>query len=286
MPYLLLLLIFFSSLAHANVLTSIKPLELIVKEVMPEGVVVSTLLSSNASPHDYALKVSDAKKLKEADLFVWIGPGMESFLVSATKRFVSEDKELKISKANGHDGSAHHHDHHGVSQHLWLSYANARDIASDAAERLQDIYPHASEEIDDKLSLFKQRAHSEFESTKSLFLSSGTSPFLVYHDAYQDYVAEFGLHQLDRAKHLPESQLSVHRLVKLKKRSGDAACLLTNIDELKQAQSLANKLELRLIPIDLLGVGMMGDLPPNDFFSYMASIRSSFLACFSEGSEQ
>lgn len=63
-----------------TVMTSIKPLQLITSELTNGVTKTEVLLSTNTSPHDYALKPSDVKKLKTVDLFVWVGPGLESFL--------------------------------------------------------------------------------------------------------------------------------------------------------------------------------------------------------------
>ena len=43
------------------------------------------LLAKGASPHDYALKPSDARALTRARLVIWVGPGLESFLSKPLK---------------------------------------------------------------------------------------------------------------------------------------------------------------------------------------------------------
>src|SRR5690554_5167475 len=69
-----------TTLADTHVLTSIKPLELLVRAVAPEDVRVSTLVSPGASPHTFALTPSKRRTLQEADIIFWVGPGMETFL--------------------------------------------------------------------------------------------------------------------------------------------------------------------------------------------------------------
>src|SRR5690606_13314775 len=66
--------------ADVKVLASIKPLALIAEAVVQDKTQVDTLLPIQASPHDYALRASDMQRLHHADLVLWIGPELESFL--------------------------------------------------------------------------------------------------------------------------------------------------------------------------------------------------------------
>ena len=68
------------ALAEVRVLTSIKPLQLIAAAVQDGTGTPEVLLPPGASPHHYALRPSDIRRLGEAELFYWIGPDLESFL--------------------------------------------------------------------------------------------------------------------------------------------------------------------------------------------------------------
>ena len=62
-----------SARADLNVVTSIKPVHALVAGVM-QGVGVPDLIVDGAgSPHNYALKPSQARLLQDADLIFWIG---------------------------------------------------------------------------------------------------------------------------------------------------------------------------------------------------------------------
>src|SRR5690625_6099843 len=82
LPLLLFLILFVGAPVRAEltVLASIKPLGLIVEEVMGERGQVDTLLQGSASPHNYAVRVSDMQRLQAADVVVWVGPEMETVL--------------------------------------------------------------------------------------------------------------------------------------------------------------------------------------------------------------
>ncbi len=80
--------------AHANIVASIKPVGFIAAAIAEGVTPVDVLLPDGASEHDYALRPSDAKRLKNADLVVWVGPDMEAFM----SKSAAELPAKKISK--------------------------------------------------------------------------------------------------------------------------------------------------------------------------------------------
>ncbi|MEK6213069.1 MAG: zinc ABC transporter substrate-binding protein, partial [Vibrio fluvialis] len=64
----------------SDILTSIKPIQMITHELTAEVSEPDVLLSANASPHDYALRPSDVKRIHQASLVIWFGPDLEPFL--------------------------------------------------------------------------------------------------------------------------------------------------------------------------------------------------------------
>lgn len=75
--------------AGPTIMTSIKPVAMLVKAVVGDEIPVEVLLSGNVSPHDYKLKFSDIRAIRSADFFVWVGPGLESHLSKAIENYPS-----------------------------------------------------------------------------------------------------------------------------------------------------------------------------------------------------
>ena len=113
--------------ADINVVTSIKPLHSLTSYIM-EGVGEPDLIIDGvASPHNFQIKPSHAKMLQKADLGIWVGEELESFLPSALKSIPKNAvvfelldqsglKKLKFREKNifeGHDD----HDEHGHDEH-------------------------------------------------------------------------------------------------------------------------------------------------------------------------
>ncbi|QQA43657.1 zinc ABC transporter substrate-binding protein [Pelagovum pacificum] len=106
-----------------RVMTDIAPVHSLVARVM-EGVgEPEVLLPPGASPHDYSFRPSDARRLSDADLVVWMGEGLEPWLADpietlgsgATLELLETDgwpkRELSDAHDHGVDGDDHDHDH-------------------------------------------------------------------------------------------------------------------------------------------------------------------------------
>ena len=128
LPLLLSASLLTSVQAHADVevLTSIKPLQLIAAAVQDGVGKPAVLLPPGASPHHYAMRPSDVRQIRSADLFYWIGPDMETFLVPVLKGREKPDTAvqslpgmtLRHFGEGAHDEHAHHeHEHEHEHQH-------------------------------------------------------------------------------------------------------------------------------------------------------------------------
>ena len=108
--------------ADINVVTSIKPLHSLTSYIM-EGVGEPDLIIDGvASPHNFQIKPSHAKMLQKADLVIWVGEDLESFLPSALKSIPKNAvvfelldqsglKKLKFREKNIFEGHDDHDDH-------------------------------------------------------------------------------------------------------------------------------------------------------------------------------
>ncbi|WGE52830.1 zinc ABC transporter substrate-binding protein ZnuA [Actinobacillus equuli] len=119
-----------TAVANADVLTTVKPLGFIASAIT-EGVTESkVLLPVTASPHDYSLKPSDVEQLKSAQLVIWVGEDLETFLEKSIDKLPKE-KVLSLDdvpaikaivdateKHDDHDDDEkHEHDHDHKHEH-------------------------------------------------------------------------------------------------------------------------------------------------------------------------
>lgn len=80
---------------------SIKPVHSLLSGVMKGVGTPKLLVRGGASPHAFALKPSDARILEQADIVVWIGEGLETFLPRPLQSLAGGAHKVELSRAEG-----------------------------------------------------------------------------------------------------------------------------------------------------------------------------------------
>lgn len=221
-----------------SVMTSIKPLQLITLELTKNVTDVEVLLGNNTSPHDYALKPSDVRKLKSVDLFVWIGPGLESFLESSlegSSNSLQLDQSPLIEKIeyDEHEGHEHHddgHHHHGnYNPHIWLGPKQAQQIAKVVSDKLIEIDPEHAETYKANYAEFLKNLDATTADIKQKISSVQDHGYYVFHDAYEYYESYFKLNHLGAFTVSPDRRPGAKTLIDIrtKLQSDDVYCVFS-----------------------------------------------------------
>ena len=249
-----------SAMAAPSVVASIKPVHSLVAAVM-EGVGEPTLLvRGSASPHNYALKPSDAGALESADIVFWTGHGMELFLAEALDTLSGNAEIVELAETPGiallpmreggafephehHDGHDHDHDHdhghehdhdhdhgheHGEGDmHFWLDPENAKLMVTHIAAALSAADPENAQ-------AYTANAEAEIAELDDLEAELAATlapvkdqPFVVFHDAYQYFEQRFGLTLAGSVTVSPETAPGAARIDELKARVAElgATCV-------------------------------------------------------------
>ena len=208
LPFALVLSALLSSVASAaTVMGSIKPISLIAADLLQGVAEVDTLLPEGASPHDYALRPSDRRRIAEADLLIWVGPQTEPYLekiIEASEIEAiawQEDEEHADEPNDAHSpnqsklNEEHQHDDH-EAMHPWLSPESAEHFAEQIAELLVSKYPENSNKIEENLAKFLESIEKLNNESEVKLADKKTIGFFVFHDAYQGLVRHFDLNQV------------------------------------------------------------------------------------------
>lgn len=196
-----------SAQAEVRVLTSIKPLQLIAAAVQDGVAVPEVLLPPGASPHNYALRPSDVRKVQSVDLLYWIGPDMEGFLPRVLKGrslpsvAVQDLPGMKLrhfaedSHSHAEDADEHDHDHRPgtLDAHLWLSPVNARVIATRMAADLSAADPANAARYQNNLKAFSERLDALDARLKTRLAGIAGKPYFVFHEAFDYFEDAYGL---------------------------------------------------------------------------------------------
>lgn len=275
--------------ARLQVLASIKPLALIAQEVVGDQADVSTLLPITASPHDYPLKMSDHKRLRAADLVLWIGPEMESFLARPLATLAADKLITSYQLPGLHwpeaatDGHNHNnHSHFGKDPHLWLDPRNAVVIAQAVAARLAQLQPASAAQF---------RANAERFGTAAALLDKQLAQqlapvkavgFAVYHEGYGHFVGRYGLHQLAYVTYTPERRPGAKHLQELRALlTAEGECLFMEPYYKAQGmEEMAESLQLRIGFLDPIG-----DQQISSYQQLLQQLSDSFLTCLADRRE-
>ena len=223
-----------STQAQADtVMASVKPLTLITSELLANVAQVDTLLPDGASPHDFALRPSDRKRLNNTELLIWVGPEIEPYLAkvieaSKVEHMTMLDEHADHGEEEHHDdhkNHAHeeeHHDAHEVHDHAglhpWLDIEAVEHFAEELSAELQHHFPNQASQIKENeaafivsLKEFESRAKAQLEPVQR-------NEFLVFHDAYDGFVTHFELNQAGYFTVSPELKPGAKHLSELREK--------------------------------------------------------------------
>lgn len=268
--------------AHAEaprVVASIAPIHSLVASVM-EGVGEPELLIPAAvSGHDYALKPSDIRKIADADLVVWLGAALETYLVKPLATEGTMQLELLEAKgvdphpfaveggkaeddqsaaADGHEGG-HGHDRLGLDPHVWLDPVRAEAIVTAVAKKLSEIDPENADlyETNADLAIAELQALNSEIGTQLAPVSA--KPFITFHDGYSYFVERYGLNQVGQLTVNPEQRPGAASLSALRAtiaNEGVACAFAEPQFDQRAIRSLAGDADIAIGTLDPLGAGL------------------------------
>lgn len=219
--------------APPQVVVSVKPLHSLAAGVMRGVGEPYLLVRGAASPHAFALRPSDAKALAGAQLVVWTGPALETFLEKPLTTLATAAEVMTVMRLPGlpllptRAGGAWDdwHDHGqaiggdlSVDGHVWLDPRNAMRITDALAETLSRLDPaHAATYHANAAAQHDMLTRLDTEMMVALE-PLRTRPFVTFHDAYHYLEDRYGLHAAGTITVTPDQPPGAARLTELRRR--------------------------------------------------------------------
>lgn len=197
-----------------NVYTTVYPLSYFAERIGGEYVNVSSIYPPGSNEHTYEPTQQDMMSLADADLFFYIGLGLEGFVENAQNTLKGEnvklvaaadyisDKQLNASAEEEHD---HEHDesegheghHHGdIDPHVWLSPILAKDLALAVKEELVASLPEQEQTFNENYELLVEELDSLDQQFKEMASAAKTKTFFVSHASFGYIAKQYGLEQV------------------------------------------------------------------------------------------
>lgn len=304
-------------MANADVLASVKPLGFIVSSIADGVTGTQVLVPAGASPHDYNLKLSDIQKVKSADLVVWIGEDIDSFLdkpISQIERkkviTIADLADVKplLSKAHHehfhedgdhdhdhdhdhkhehkHDHEHHDHDHHEgltTNWHVWYSPAISKIVAQKVADKLTAQFPDKKTLIAQNLSDFNRTLAEQSEKITAQLANVKDKGFYVFHDAYGYFNDAYGLKQTGYFTINPLVAPGAKTLAHIKEEIDEhkVNCLFAEPQFTpKVIESLAKNTKVNVGQLDPIGDKVT--LGKNSYATFLQSTADSYMECLAK----
>jgi zinc transport system substrate-binding protein len=290
-----------------RVVASIAPVHSLAAGVMRGVGTPKLIVRGYGSPHTYQMRPSDAASLQAADLILWIGEPLETFLqkplrtLPAQARVVALIVEtpglelLPIRAATNRDTS----DGHDVSRsttpdydirssatvdpHIWLDPRNARRLVAQIARELSTLDPENgiryranAAALDGSLDELDQELGRQLTPVRDI-------PFVVFHDAFQYFERRYNLRALGAVETSPERLPGARRLQELRQqivRHG-ARCIFHEPQfEPPLIKVIAQGTGARLAILDPLGMQLQSG--PEAYLEMMRANARALVECLTQ----
>ena len=285
--------------AAPQVVVSIKPIHSLVANIMA-GVAPPTLLvKQGGSPHGYAMRPSEARALHQADLVIWVGPELESFLEKPLA--TSTRKQLQLAAAMPElllpirtggqwqkQEDNHHHDDddshvRAFDPHLWLGLTQAKQIGTATVAALSEIDPdHRALYQVNGVALQQRLTQLQVELEQKLAPDAAT-PYIVFHDAYQYFEKNFELNSVGSVAIDPERSPGIRRILEIRSRIKDlkARCVFSEPQfEPRLVATVIEGTGATTAALDPIGANLAAG--PEAYFTLMRNMGEVLSRCLSE----
>lgn len=297
--------------APPDVIVTLKPVHALVSGVMRGVGSPALLLDGAASPHTYALRPSDVRRLANAGVIVRVSKQLEVFLAKPLSQVSSRTQVVTLDEIPGmtlhglrsggdfephqhsvddkgagrrKSGAKHGHDHAPVAQaidgHLWLDPDNARIAALHIADVLSAAAPEQAGRFKQNAEALVQRL-TEFDRQLAAELRPlAGRPYIAFHDAYQYLERRYGLTSAGAVTLNPEVPPSANKLSQLRARLAKRGIVCVFAEPQFPPRAIDTIIEgtqVRRATLDPLGVALPAG--PDQYFELMSGLARDLRGC-------
>jgi zinc transport system substrate-binding protein len=198
----LLLILPLRAIAEPAVVASIAPVHSLTAQVMRGMGEPHLLLPPGVSPHDHALRPSDAAALARADVVIQIGDRLEPWLKRPLETLAGRAQVVRLAEMPGvflldlREGAVfgdHAHEGHtdAADPHLWLDPENAKHWLYLIAHAISQADPANRETYWQNADAARAELDQLSAEITANLASVRHRPFIVLHDAFHYFENRF-----------------------------------------------------------------------------------------------
>lgn len=239
------------------VVTSFYPMYVAAENVIGdvEGVTLENLSEPQTGClHDYQLTAADMKLLSKADVFIVNGGGIESFLSDVAESYPDlkivqacdgidllesaegtgeSHNDLSSNEDADHDDHDHsEHSHGDENAHVWMNLADYQILVQNICNGLSEADSAHAEQYAKNAQTYQGKVQELQQEAAELASQIASQPVVIFHEAYEYIVQEYGLQLAGEMNLDEERQVS----------AGEVADILHSIEDNHVSVVLAEEL--------------------------------------------
>lgn len=257
-----------------RIITTIKPVQLIVQDLIDPSlsdlVKVSLLMPPDVSPHGFEPTPSQMARLKQADIVIYNGLGLDDWAVrdmprgTVALRFADVLSEEELHQ---HHHDHHHHDHsqcdhdHGpIDEHFWLDAEMVRSFAgmcaAEIGRQLSGIVDDSHGVMQSRLAAFEAAVDSTDSAYRAALSGHAGRRLVTHHNVFSRIADRYGLGEsvvLRPVEMLEPSPSDIRRAIEAIRADSLSFVLIEPQFSPAAARTIAEETSARLIQVDPLG---------------------------------
>jgi zinc transport system substrate-binding protein len=285
-----------------TVYTTVYPLTYFTQRIGGENVKVKSIYPAGSNEHTFEPTQKDMMALADADLFFYVGLGLEGFVDNAKKTLANEDitmiatadavsdedmaisevheddhdeEEVQVHEDDHADEEEGHedHDHGEIDPHLWISPQLSVQLAASIKDSLIEKDPDNKETYTKNYDVLVNDLKQLDSDYKEMANASNNKTFFVSHAAFGYLAGTYGLEQVAIAglnSQDEPSQKELTELVKLAKSMKINTILFEQNISSNLTKVIQNEIGAEALTMHNLGVLTPQDIEQNeDYFTLM-----------------
>lgn len=250
------------------VYTSFYSLADFAKKIGGKHVIVKNMVPPGVEPHDFEPKIREMAPLSKADVFIYNGIGMESWINQAKPML--EDGNAKVVNASQRIEAKVNHK---KDPHVWLDPMKAKQQAKAIEQALIKKDPRHKKEYEKNYALLSKRFDALDQKFKGIVKGSKQRTFITSHAAFGHLADRYGLTQVAVSGLSPSDEPSAKELQAVVQKARKYKVHTIYFEELvsgKVAETVREEVGARALTLSTLeGLTQKQKEAGEDYFSLM-----------------
>lgn len=222
--YRLIILLLLSApvLAKPLILTSNRPLELFIKEIVQGEAEVRSIVPPNISPHLFELKPSDQVAISKADLLIFVDKNLDNWIVLQSLHLKKNLELINLIQNPLHlkthfelgDGD-HEHLHESLDPHIWLGPLS---MLSSIPGIVSEICQFSNcDKIKKQAEIFREKLKMKIEYWRSVLAPLRDEFLMTAHPFLNYFARDLGLKLAPPVEFIPGRETPAKQMIELQK---------------------------------------------------------------------